>query len=147
MDTLIGPDVAFAGTVTVTEVEVDETIDAAVPLKVTESGALKFVPEIVTVVPGSPVTGVNEVIVGAGIDAIVKLVVLKTCVPFETDIGPVVALAGTATESEVWVKAEILAATPLKVTDSGAVKFVPVIVTMVPGNPNAGEKEAMVGPA
>ena len=144
-ETLMGPVVAFAGTVTVMDVAVDDAIVAGVPLKDTESGVVKFVPVIVTVAPVKPEVGVNELIVGGGVAETVKLFALSTCVPFEMLIGPVVAFAGTVTVTDVAVNDKMVAGVPLKFTESGAVKFVPVIVTVVPANPNAGVKLLMVG--
>ena len=59
---------AFAGEVTTNEVEDCETIEAADTPKATDVTALKFDPEIVTVVPPAvePVIGVTPEMVGAG---------------------------------------------------------------------------------
>jgi len=38
-----------------------------------------------------------------------------------------------------------LALTPLKLTDDGVIKFVPLMVTMVPTDPLPGENPLMVG--
>src|SRR5437660_5902393 len=59
--------------------------------------------------------------------------------------GPVVAPAGTVARiavSEVTVK---VALTPLNDTDVAPVKFVPLIVTLVPTGPLVGVKLAIVG--
>ena len=61
---LVNPGLAFAGTVTVTDVAVNDKMVAGVPLKFTVSGAVKFVPVIVTVVPANPNAGVKLLMVG-----------------------------------------------------------------------------------
>src|SRR5262245_31489016 len=60
-------------------------------------------------------------------------------------MGPVVAPAGTV--ALVWVaeSAVKVALVPLKLTAVAPMKFVPVIVTIVPGPPLAGEKLVRVG--
>jgi hypothetical protein len=62
-----------------------------------------------------------------------------------TVIGPVVAPLGTV--EVIWV-AELtvnVAVSPLNRTDVAPVRFVPVIVTLVPIGPLAGLMEVMVG--
>jgi len=55
-------------TVTVILVAVFAVIVAAVPPKVTAVAPLRLVPVIITEVPLAPIVGVNEVMVGAGIN-------------------------------------------------------------------------------
>lgn len=65
-----------------------------------------------------------------------------------TAISPVVAVDGTVTVRLVSVAPDTTAATPLKVTVLFAgvmLKFVPVIVTVVPVGPDVGVKEVIVG--
>jgi len=65
--TVIDPDVAPDGTVAVIDVEELEVTKAVVLLNLTVLFAgvvLKFVPVITTDVPGDPVEGLNDVIVG-----------------------------------------------------------------------------------
>src|SRR2546430_17702936 len=65
---------------------------------------------------------------------------------FRSLSGPVVAPAGTVARiavAEVTVK---VALTPLNVTEVAPLKFVPLIVTLVPTGPLVGEKLAIVGP-
>src|SRR5207237_8017547 len=62
-----------------------------------------------------------------------------------TPIGPVVAPVGRVVGIEVDEFTVKLAATPLMVTDVTPVKFVPVIVTLVPAGPLVGEKLVIVG--
>lgn len=118
-----------------------------VPLNVTMlSDALKFVPVIVTVVPGPPLVGLKLVIVGAGT---VKFVAdVAVCPATVTVIVPVVAASGTEVVMLVAVLAETTASAPLNFTMllAGVVlKFVPVIVTEVPTTPLVGLKLVIVG--
>jgi len=105
---------------------------------------LKFVPVIVTDVPTGPYRGVNEVIVGA---LTVKFVALVRCpATVYTWIGPVVAPAGTTAVTEVALV--VVGTTRLEVlkrTWVGAVVKVPVIVTVEPTKPLAGEKAGTPG--
>jgi hypothetical protein len=76
----------------------------------------------------------------------VKLVVLVTeAAGVVTLIGPVVTPAGTVAVILVALTALNVAATPLKVTAVAPVRFVPVIVTIVPTGPKVGVNEVMVG--
>src|SRR5213594_2245823 len=117
---------------------------ALTPLNVTVVAPVKFVPLIVTLVATGPLVGVKLVIVGAGIT--VKLFVLVAVPPgVVTRSGPVVAPVGTVAwivVAEVTVK---LALTPLNVTVVAPVKFVPLIVTLVPTGPLVGVKLVIVG--
>ena len=110
---------------------------------------LKFVPVIVTDVPTGPKVGVNEVIVGAGTGVTVKLVALVACpAAVYTWIGPVVAPAGTAAVAPVVLgfvgvtRLEVLKRTPVTVELN-----VPLIVTVEPTMPLAGEKVGTPGQA
>lgn len=152
--TWMGPVVAPVGTLTVREVVVAAVTVAAVPLNFTVSAdgvALKFVPEITTVVPIAPPVGEKPEIVGAGPAPTVKFELLVAiCVPPTlTVIGPVVAVGGTVTVTEVLVALVAAPAyMPLNRTRSyvpSAAKFVPVMVTDVPAGPNVGENPVMVG--
>ena len=62
-----------------------------------------------------------------------------------TLIGPVVAPAGTVAEIDVDELTVKLAVTPLKRTADAPVKFVPLMVTLVPRPPLVGENSLMVG--
>src|SRR6185295_7119745 len=112
---------------------------ALTPLNRTAVAPVKFMPLIVTLVPTGPLAGVKLVIVGA-LDDTVKLVALVAVPPGVVTLsGPVVAAAGTVVciaVSAVTEKAEAL--TPLNVTAVAPVKFVPLIVTLVPTGPLAG---------
>src|SRR5947207_4186463 len=60
-------------------------------------------------------------------------------------MGPVVAPLGTVATICVVELTVKLALTPLKLTDDGVIKFVPLMVTMVPTDPLPGENPLMVG--
>jgi hypothetical protein len=108
---------------------------------------LKFVPVIVTDVPTGPKAGVNEVIVGAGAVTTVKFVALVFCpAAVYTWIGPVVAPAGTTAVAEVaLVLVGVTRVEVLKRTAVGGVVNVPLIVTVEPTKPVAGEKVGTPG--
>jgi hypothetical protein len=148
--------VAVAGTETVIWVAEFTTNPGAVTLlKVTPvvvklaplTVPLKFVPVILTDVPVGPKVGVNDVIVGAGAVTTVKLVALVFCpATVYTWIGPVVAPAGTTAVALVVLafvgvtRLEVLKRTPVTVELN-----VPLIVTVVPTKPVAGEKVGTPG--
>ena len=117
---------------------------ALTALKVTEVAPVKFVPLIVTLVAAGPLAGVKLPIVG-GLTT-VKLSVLVT-VPLGvvTLSGPVVASAGTVAWIAVSEPTVKLALTELNVTAVVPVKFVPLIVTLVPTGPLPGAKLAIAG--
>src|SRR6185503_10485226 len=145
--TLSGPVVAPAGTVAwIAVAEVTEKLDALTPLNATAVAPVKFVPLIVTLVPTGPLAGAKLVIVGA-LDDTVKLAALVAVPPGVVTLsGPVVAAAGTAAwiaVAEVTVK--LAALTPLNRTAVAPVKFVPLIVTLVPTGPLVGVKLVIVG--
>ena len=115
---------------------------AATPLNFTALAPVKFVPVIVTTVPGAPLVGVKLAIVGAA----VKLDELVAVPPAVVTLsGPVVTPAGAVAWIEVAEATEKPAATPLNFTALAPVKFVPVIVTTVPAPPFVGVKLAIVG--
>jgi hypothetical protein len=154
--TVILPVVAPVGTVAVICVaEFTVNVVALVVLNFTElvvklappTVPLKFVPVILTDVPIGPKAGVNEVIVGAGAVATVKLVALVFCpAAVYTWIGPVVAPAGTTAVTEVaLVVVGVTRLEVLKRTWVGAVVNVPLIVTVEPTKPVAGEKVGTPG--
>jgi len=120
---------------------------AAVVLKRTTVAPVKFVPVIVTEFPATPPLGLKLEIVGAL--RIVKFVD-DAAVPLgvPTRILPVVLPAATVAVIWVPLSTEKLAAgLLLKVSAVAPVKFVPVIVTIVPVTPDAGVKLEMVGAA
>jgi hypothetical protein len=152
---LILPVVAVEGTVAVIWVAEFTTNVPATLLKVTPvvvklaplTVPLKFVPVILTDVPVGPKAGVNEVIVGAGAVTTMKLVALVFCpAAVYTWIGPVVAPAGTMAVAELAVAFVVVTRLEvLKRTWVGAVVKVPLIVTVEPTKPLAGEKVGTPG--
>jgi hypothetical protein len=150
--TVIFPVVAPDGTtVVMLVVELVMTV-VIVPLNLTTLlvwVALKFVPVMVTIVPTGPVVGVKLVIVGGDDPVMVKLAALVAVLPpTVTVIFPVVAPEGTVVVMLVAVLAVTVAAVPLNFTallEGVVLKFVPVIVTVVPTGPEAGAKEVIVG--
>lgn len=145
--TVIGPEVAPAGTLVAILVVVDELNVANVPLNATDGVVLKCVPVIVTGVPTAPPTGVKLVTVGD--DNTVKLLALETVTPLTvTEILPVVATAGTLAVIVVVVDASTVAVVLLNFTMllAGVVlKFVPVIVTIAPSAPLVAVNVLIVG--
>src|SRR5438477_562074 len=142
--TLSGPVVAPAGTVAWIAVAEVTVKVALTPLNVTEVAPRKFVPLIVTLVPTGPLVGVKLAIVGA-LTTVNELALLAVPPGVVTLTGPVVAPAGTVAwiaVSEVTVKVALI---PLNVTEVAPLKFVPLIVTLVPTGPLVGVKLAIVG--
>jgi hypothetical protein len=145
--TAIGPLVAPLGTFTLSWVsEVAQNVVAAVPLMLTPVVPVKFVPVSVTVQPADPLAGEKLLIVGAPAEVAVKLLLLQA-VPSAvfTLIQPVNAPPGTVAVISVSDTTVKLAGTRKKVTAGAPVKFVPVIVTVVPIGPLAGVNELMCG--
>ena len=144
--TLTGPVVAIADTVAVITVA-DNTRNpvAAVPLNLTAVAPARFVPVIVTVVPGEPEDGVNDVI--AGMWETVKLAALVAVPPAVVMlILPVVASVGTVAVTEFAdTTLNVVASIPLNVTSVAPNRLVPVMVTDVPDGPEVGVNEDIVG--
>ena len=143
--TEMGPVVVPEGTVAVICVDEFNVKLPAVPLKLTLEAPVKFVPVMVTLVPADPLVGVKLVIVGA--EDIVKFPELVP-VPagVVTEIFPVVAPEGTV--AVIWVAeftVKFVATVFLNFTVVAPVKFVPVIVTIVPAAPQDGVKPVTVG--
>lgn len=112
-------------------------------LNLTAVASVKLAPLIVTLVPVGPLVGVKLVIRGATVKS---PALVPVPAGFVTVILPVVALAGTVAVilmSELKVKA---AEVPLSLTDVVPVKWVPLIVTLIPTAPFRGEKLVIVGP-
>ena len=138
--TLMRPVVAPVGTFVLIDVAVLVTIVAAVPLKVTAEALPRLFPDMVTVAPTNPETGVKLVIVGTPM--IVKLAVLVP-VPLGpvTLMVPVVAPTGTVAVIDVAeTTANEVAGYVLNVTPVAPRKFVPVIVTVDPTMLDVGVK-------
>ena len=102
---------------------------AAVPPKLTAVAPVKLVPVMVTIAPVAADDGVNEPMVGAGIN--VKLLEELTVPPGAvTDIVPLAPLATTAVMLVALTTVKEVAAVPPKLTAVAPVKLVPVMVTV-----------------
>jgi len=147
--TEIVPSVAPAGTEVVILIAVEAVTTANVPLNLTmlfDGVVLKFVPEIVTIVPTAPSVGSKLVMVGDG--STVKFDELEIVTPLVvTMIGPVPAPEGTVVVILVELELMTFAGTPLNVTRGVPVKFVPEIVTVAPTAPLVGLNPVIVGVA
>jgi len=115
--TVIGPVVAPAGTLVVSDVAVAAVTVAAVPLNRTvfdDGVVLKLLPEMVTWAPTGAVAG--EKLETTGTLPTTKFVLLGalTIVPTETVIGPVVAAEGTVAVAVVDELAAVVTPYPLK---------------------------------
>jgi len=116
-----------------------------VPLKVTLVALVKAVPVIVTAVPSDPLVGEKEAISGFTVK-LAELVAVPTVLVML--IGPLAVPLDTLALS--WVSEFPLTkvdAVPLNFTTVTPVKWVPVMVTVVPTGPLRGEKELIVGAA
>jgi hypothetical protein len=147
---VIFPKIEPTGTMAVMVVEVDPVTTAVTSLNLTtlsEAVVLKFVPVIITIAPGAPLTGLKSVIVGVGIT--VKSEELVTVIPFNVnEIFPVAAPDGTVVVMFVDVEPVTVVGIPLNMTTlfAGVVlKFVPVIITLAPTAPLVGVKVVIVG--
>ncbi len=117
---------------------------AVTELKVTEVAPVKFVPLIVTLVPTDPLVGERPVMVG-GLTTVNALELVAVPPAVVTLIGPVVAPADTVARIEVAEVTVKLALTELKVTEVAPLKFVPLMITLVPTGPLVGAKLVIVG--
>jgi hypothetical protein len=142
--TPIGPVVAPAGTVAVIAVAEPTVKLALVPLNRTVVAPVKLVPLMVTLVPTGPLLGVKLVIIG-GLETVKLLALLAVPTEVVTLIGPVIAPAGTVAVIAVAEFTVKLALVPLNITAVAPVKFVPLIVTLVPTAPLLGVKLVTVG--
>src|SRR5713226_7517172 len=144
------PGVAPAGTGATMLVAPQLVGVAAVPLKVTvlvPCVAPKFAPLIVTDAPTNPDVGLKLVMLGPG-TVTAKLTPLLATPPTVTTTLPVVAPAGTGATMLVAFQLVSVATIPLNLTvlvPCVVPKFVPVIITDVPPNPDVGFKLAMLG--
>lgn len=114
---------------------------------VTELTFTKFVPVIVTTVPGGPMVGVKPVIVGGPGAVTVKKPGLSA-VPLAV-VTRHLAMPGFAFGTQAWIRVgdktvNVEARKPSE-TELTFTKFVPVIVTMVSGVPFVGVKPVIVG--
>ena len=118
---------------------------ALVPLKATDVAPVKFTPFTVTVVPTTPLLGVNELIKGAAV-TLKLLVLVPVPAALVTLTAPVVAPVGTTAVS--WMSettVNVVAFVPLKATDVAPVKPAPFTVTVVPTLPLVGVNELIEG--
>ena len=116
---------------------------AAVPPKLTAVAPVKLVPVMVTVAPTAADVGVNEVIVGTAKKPVFVAVppgVVTETLPDDPLPTTAVMLVELTTVNDV-------AAVPPKLTALVPVKFVPVIVTVLPAAAVVGVKEVIVGAA
>jgi hypothetical protein len=145
--TEILPLVAFDGTVAVIWFGFTTLNVAFALLNLTELTFVKFVPVIVTEVPGGPVVGLKPVIVGAEPVTMKSEELCPVPLAFVTEILPVVAPNGTVVMS--WPVFTTLNVVPvlLKATPVMPVKSDPLTVTLVPGGPLGGLNPETVGPA
>ena len=119
---------------------------AGKPLKVTADVLIRFVPLIPTTTGFEPLVGLKVVTVGTSLTT--KSIVVVAVPPgVVTEMGPVVAPTGTwATTVKPLLTMEVItAANPLKVTADVLIRFVPLILTLVPGGPLNGSKLVSVG--
>jgi hypothetical protein len=116
---------------------------ASTPPNFTEVAPVKFVPVIVTVIPGAPLEGVNDDIVGAGIKVNPANIALPPGVVTET--FPEDPAATTAVMVVELTTENDVAAVPPKLTAVAPVKLVPVMVTVAPLAALVGVNDDMVG--
>src|SRR5436309_8165783 len=138
------PVVAPFGTVTTMPLSDQVVVVAACPLKVTVPAVdPKLLPVMVTEAPGAPLFGLRLLMVGANT---VNAEPLLAPPDVATMTFPLVAPFGTMAVILVFVQAEVVAACPLNVTvPVVVVKFVPAMVTELPGSPLEGVKLLMAG--
>ena len=117
--------------------------EAATPPILTTVAPVKLVPVTVIVVPVTPLVGVNDVIVGVGINVNPANVAVPPGVVTLTLPEAPVPTTAVMLVDELTVNDE--AATPPKLTTIAPLKFVPVIVIAVPVPPPAGLSEVIVG--
>jgi len=127
--TVIVPVVAVAGTMAVIDVAFETVkVVASDPLKETLVAPVRLAPEIVILVPTGPLSGLNDVIVGAGIVTVKYVALVAVPVGVLTVIGPVVALAGTVALAVVELTTEkVVAFVPLKAAPVAPPRLVPTI--------------------
>jgi hypothetical protein len=116
-------------------------------LNFTLDAPAKFVPAIVMPVPATPLVGEKLVIVGAATVTVNELDEVAVPPGVVTEIVPVIAPLGTVAEMWLASVTEKVAVVPLNFTLVAPVKFVPVIVTLVPTTPLVGERLVIVGAA
>jgi hypothetical protein len=148
--TAMGPDVAPAGTLNVSEVPVLVVMPTGVPLSVTPVAPFRFVPLTVTTVPAPPLGGANDDTIGIKpVGNVMSKVVSAVAIPAgfasATETGPSGAPGGTVARTWVADTITYVAGTPANCTETVPTKFVPLSVTVVPTGPLAGVKEVIAG--
>ena len=137
-----------AGATTASDVPLLVPSVAAVLPKVTEVAPLRFVPLIVTKLPPAtgPCAGEIPLIVGAVASNVYEVVAVPPGVVTVTMTGPG-ECAGTVTASEVPLFVPRVAAVLPNVTEVAPVRFVPVMVALLPpvAGPWVGEMLVIVG--
>ena len=140
------PFVAPAGTGTLIDVAVQLVGVEAVLLNFTVPVVVpKFVPAMVIDVPTTAELGERLVMLGAA--TTVNAFPLLATPPTVTTTFPFVAPAGTVVTIEVAFQLVVVASVVLNLTVPVVPKFVPVIVTVAPTAPEAGDKLLMIGAA
>jgi hypothetical protein len=141
--TLTLPDEPVPTTAVILVAELTVNDVAATPPKLTAVAPVKLVPVIVIEVPVPALVGLNEVIVGDGInakpatDAVPPGVVTLTLPDVPVPTTAVILVAELTVNDE--------AAIPPKFTTVAPLKLVPVIIIEVPVPPLTGVKEVIVG--
>jgi len=136
VETPIDPDSAPTGTVATRRVGETTVNVAPAPPKVTLVAPVKLPPSRETVVPGGPDDGKKSEIDGLVTLKLVELVAVPAAAV--TEMGPLVAFAGTTTsicELDTTVKA---ADRSLRMIFEAPLKFAPVSETVLPAGPAAG---------
>jgi hypothetical protein len=141
---MMRPVVAPVGTTVVICVGESTVKVVATPLNVTAVAPVKLVPVRTIAVPTVPKAGANEVTVG-GVMTVKFALLTPLPAEFVTAMRPVCAPTGTVAVIRVEEFTVKVAPTPLNVTELIAVKFVPVIVTVVPAGPDVGVNDETVG--
>ena len=138
-DTTMEPVVEYDAILAVTLVSLQEVGLTGEPFTLTAlpiCDVPKFVPTIVTVVPGPPVRGEMLVITGARVTLNASALLPS---PFDvTTTLPLVAPAGTTADIAELVTFETEPATPLKVTVESAPKLLPKITIVPPAGAEVG---------
>src|SRR5437868_5417381 len=149
--TIAVPGLSPLGTVAVMVPSLQLKTVAAIPLNLTELEPCvlpKFVPAMVTAAPTNPDAGQSEVMVGGA--TTVKLTALLAAEPTVTMTLPVVAPFGTVTAmlDALHPDPVKLAEVPLNLTvllPWVAPKLLPEMTTVVPTDPELGDKDEIVG--
>jgi hypothetical protein len=146
--TALFPEAAPAGTAMLSWVA-DRTVQPEVTVAVPNFTAVapaRSCPVTVTIVPTNPDVGLNDVTVGAtALVSTEKVVLVAVPLGVTTAMGPLVAPEGTDVTTVPSERAVKRPAVPLNVADVAPARFVPVMVTAVPGPPVVGIIEVTVG--